>query len=164
MDTQTYGFCGHANTKAFVAMQTLRLRVCFPIQIKPVFQRLLLLSIHTNIWVHFGIWENLSLPSPSRCTFIFFQKPFCVLIHEFSKENWRSFFFFQKACCFFSFFFLFFSSLEIFCTLGKVVTWDYTYPKEQRVGERKETIHKTLFLFFFCLVCHQLQILSNAHI
>ena len=70
--------------KAFVAMQTLRLRVCLPIQIKPVF---------AHIRAHFSIRENLSSHSPFRHTFLFCKNLFGVLICEFSKENWWSFFF-----------------------------------------------------------------------
>ena len=68
--------CGHSNIR-LCGHATLRLRVCFPIQITPVFQRLLFLSSHTNIRVHFGIRENLLLCSPSRCTFLFFKNLSC---------------------------------------------------------------------------------------
>ena len=122
--------------KAFVAMQTRRLRVCFPIQIKPVFQRFLFLLSHKNIRVHFGIRENLSLCSPCRCTFLF-SKTFCVLICEFSKENWRSFLFSQNRVVLF-FFFVFFLFYR------KIL-----YPGNKMCVNEKKPIHTTLFFFFF---------------
>jgi len=74
-------------------------------------------SSHTNIRVHFGIRENLSLFSPSRCTF-FFQKTFRVLIHEFPKKTGDKFFFKRMLVLLVFLVFCFEKSYN----LGKVVT------------------------------------------
>ena len=120
-----------------MATQALRRRVRFHIQVKPVFQWLLFYQVIQKIWVHFGIQESLLLFSPSRYTF-FFSKTFCVLIHEFSKENWRLFPFKSVLVV-----------LEKFLILGKIITRDCTYQRDKRrVKEKTPYIDPS----FFCLV------------
>ena len=76
----------HADTQyiKFVVTQSLRLRVCFHIQIKPVFQQLFFYQVHAKHPSPFGIQESPSLFSPSRYTF--FQKP---LLLSFDLQNFR---------------------------------------------------------------------------
>ena len=61
----------------FMVKQSLRLRACFHIQAKSVFQQLLFYQVIQNIQAHFDIRESLSLFSPSRYTFLFFKKNLC---------------------------------------------------------------------------------------
>ena len=76
----------------FVAMQTLWLRVVSTFRPNQCFNDCSFYQVHTNIRVHFGIRENLSLFSSSRCTFLFFRKS--LLCFNFLVS---SFFFFRKS-------------------------------------------------------------------
>ena len=128
--------CGHANTKA---------------------QGLFPHSYQTSVSKIAHFIKSYKHPRHSGKSFVvftlqlhiyFFSKTFCILICEFPPKKTSEHFFFRSMLVFF-FFFLFQFLQKKVCNLGKVVTRDYTYQKEQRVHERKETIHKTLL---FCLV------------
>jgi len=137
-------------------MQTLRLRVRFPIQIKPVFQRLLFLSSHTNIRVHFGIRENLSLRSPSRCAFLFLKNLLCFDLWIFQRKlaiifsSSKMFFFFSFSFSFSFFFFL----LEKVCNLGKVVTWAYTSKGTKDAWTKRNHIQDPFFFLSLVFLHH----------
>ena len=122
--------CGHSNIK-FYGHTNTKAQGSFPYSNRTWVSKM---AHFIKSYKHpspFGIWENLSLRSPSRCTLLFF-KPFCVLICEFSKENCRSFLFQKHVSFSLLLLFVVFFFLEKAYNVGKIVTRDYTYQTNKR--------------------------------